>query len=242
MKCSTCCTSFIVTFHPCNISVLAALYIPPPHVICHLIASHHASHIQPAAPFVFLLCVRMIPLILYYRYFGSRNTSCVRLDPIHYRSPGVTPEACLGFPPRVTLGSLTGLLVVRPRVSTQPPRPRVSRGCPLYIHTVTTQYNHPILTAYTFLHGIMSFSHFCSSLGLTSALPLFRVDDDDARLAATKAATALQQCITNEWPPFRPLRRRLPRLVLASVSSSFSSTIPRTTKGIATLIFPLIAT
>jgi hypothetical protein len=31
--------------------------------------------------------------------------------------------------------------------------------------------------AYTFLHGIMSFSRFCSSLGLVAALPLLRITD-----------------------------------------------------------------
>jgi hypothetical protein len=48
----------------------------------------------------------------------------------------------------------------------------------LYIYVpLSMPYNYPILTAYNFLHGIMSFSHFRSSLGLIVALPLFTVTD-----------------------------------------------------------------
>jgi hypothetical protein len=90
--------------------------------------------------------VRMIPLVLYYRYLGSGTTSCRpwRSDHLLLCSP-----LSLEF----------------------------SEGCPYIYVPPSTHYNNSIPAAYTFLHGITSFSRFRSSLGLVSALPLFRVVD-----------------------------------------------------------------
>jgi hypothetical protein len=81
------------------------------------------------------------------------------------------------------------------------------------------QYNHPILPAYTFLNGTMSFSHFCSSLGLAApylsfgstisiAPTLPMVSNDATRLAAVEATTALQQCITDKMATLQAIEKK----------------------------------
>jgi hypothetical protein len=139
------------------------------------------------------------------------------------------------------LGSLGFPLVLPLAVR---PRPRRSNHLPLcaapskgfqgqpYIYVPPSmQYNYPIPATYfpTWYH---EFSRFCSSLGLTAALPLFRVvglyhpcslSMVGNGLMTVEAAAALQQCVTNKMAAFKAIEKKVLRLTLVCTLSSFSS-------------------